>query len=649
MNSFKKIQDIDGLQIIPINEKKIPLVEKWEQTKAKHDLSKCYGIGLVCGAISGNIEAIDIDLKYDLTGRIFGDYKKTINEVCPGLLEKLVVQKTVSAGYHLIYRCNKIEGNKKIAQRYATEEEKKSGDKIKVLFETRGEHGYIAIAPTKGYELKYGSFDKIQTITEEERETLFNIAFTFNEVVKEFKPPIVTQRKQIKGLKPSEDYNDRGDVVTLLEEYGWTITGKKGSKILMKRPGDTKAIHSGNYDEDKKWFSVFTTSTEFEAQTPYQPYAVYCLLKCKGDFSIVPKMLYDDGYGDRIETQKENNIAIPSQIDLSDNDLSFLAVEADYEDYLSKWRNGTFEMGKSTGIPTLDQHFLFKEGNLVIINGIDNVGKSSVVWYLALLSGIFHEWKWLIFSSENRVGGIIRKLIEFYWSETIETMSEDKYKIAKQFVKDHFDIIKAGDKMYNYQDILNMTVKASKAKKYKGLMIDPYNSLKVDIPIKSKQNGYDYHYEAASTIQLFAKANNIAIYLNCHVGTVGARNKDNSGYTKPPQKEDTEGGVMFANKADEFLTIHRVTQHETEWMFTEVHIRKVKETETGGKVTYFFKPVDLKMVNNLTGFETAEGRNNMVRGFNPILEYHKKKQQPINFAEPLRNIEPNFEYDEPPF
>ena len=676
------LNDIPGLQFMPVLENKRPIYDNWQSTKTKYSLTDCKAVGLVCGVISDYVCAIDVDLKYDITGKIFDEYKKQVGEIDKNLLRKLTVQSTVSGGYHLIFKCKTIEGNKKLAERYTTEEEKKAtftktyqqklselkneaklsseqiiqqatliahnasqNDTVRVLFETRGEKGYIACYPTKGYELKYGSFDKIQLISEEERDILFSVARSFNEVYKEFKPKKTLARKTTKGDTPLEDYDKRGDVVSLLEEYGWTAIGKKGSKILLKRPGDTKATHSGNFDEEKNWFSVFSTSTEFEAQTAYRPYAVYCILKCKGDWNALPIMLSNDGYGSKEEDRF--NTEIPSIINTADeDDLSFLATEEDYDEYLEKWRNKTFELGKSTGIDALDTHFLFKEGNLVIINGIDNTGKSSVVWYLAMLSCMFHGWKWLIFSSENRVGGIVRKLIEFYWSEPIDMMSDDKYKFAKKFVKDNFDIIKVSDKLYNYQDILNMTKLSFKKNQYKGLMIDPYNSLKVDIPLKSKNSTYDYHYEAASVIQLFAKKHNIAIYLNCHVGTVGARNKDKSGYTKAPQKEDTEMGVMFANKADEFITIHRITQHETEWMYTEFHVRKVKETETGGRVTPFSKPVDFKMVNNLSGFEYIANRSINASGFNVIQEYHKKKQIP-KYIEPPK-LQPSTMFDYTP-
>lgn len=653
MIRLDKLKYYDGLQYVPAGDDKKPYLSEWQVTKRDYDFSdkRAKIIGLVCGEISGGIEAIDIDCKYDLTnGTLIKEYVALINQMDLSIMPLLVVQKTKNNGYHFVYKTDVVETSQKLAQRVATEEEQAVGDKIKVLIETRGTRSYIACFPSEGYEFKQGDFSKINKITNQQRETLFSAAYSFDTVPKkEFKAPIITQKKNIKGLKPSEDYNERGDVISLLEKHDWTVVGKRGSKILVRRPGTTQADSSGNYDEEKKWFSVFSTSTVFEAQTPYQPWAVFAVLECDGDFSLAVKKLSEMGYGYIDEVTRDNEIS--SVIAVDDDDYSFFATPSDYEDYLSRWRNGTFEMGKSTGIPELDKYFLFKEGNLVIINGIDNVGKSSVVWYLAMLSALLHGWKWMIFSSENRVGGVIRKLIEFYWCEPIDQMTELRYQIAKKFVEDHFKIIKCMDKLYNYKDILNIANKGLKREIFKGLMIDPYNSLKVDIGAKSKQQEYGYHYEAASVIQLFAKQNNLSIYLNCHVGSVGARNKDKEGFTRPPQKEDTEGGVMFANKADEFITIHRVTQHETEWMYTEFHVRKVKETETGGKVTFFSSPVDFNMVNDNSGFECVTSRGPYVRGYNPILNFHERNSIDTNKTiEPVKNetefvITPNYDYE----
>lgn len=626
-----KIEKIDGIQYVPAGEDKVPYFKEWQITPRDYDFTdrRAKIIGVVCGGLSGGVEVIDIDCKYDLSGDLIKRYGELIRQMAPDLMGKLVIQKTRNKGYHFIYRTTVVETSKKLAMRHGNEAEIEKGDKVKVLIETRGNLSYFACYPSQGYKFLQGTLANIQMISEEERQVLFDAAFTFNEVVTEYKVPKVSVRKQTMGLRPSEDFNERGDVISLLEEHGWKVSGRSGHRILLKRPGDSKTRSSGHFDQSDRRFSVFSTSTIFETNTRYQPWAVYAVLKANCDWKLASKMLFDEGFG--TEEVKLTEGDVPSIIDTSDDDdYSFFATREDYDKYLHSWRNKTFEMGKSTGIPELDEHFLFKEGNLVIVNGIDNVGKSSLVWYLAMLSALQHDWNWIIFSSENRVGGVIRKLAEFYWCEPIDQMTETKYKIAVEFVENHFSIVKSQERMFNYKDLLNIAKKGLRQKTYKGLMIDPYNSLKVDIPKSSKQQIYDYHYEAASVIQLFAKQNNISIYLNCHVGTVGARNKDKGGYTKAPQKEDTEGGVMFANKADEFLTIHRITQHETDWKYTELHVRKVKETETGGRVTYFHRPIDFTMVNDCSGFISVPNRKTFSGGTNAVLAFHERnRQQPI--------------------
>ena len=190
-----------GISVIPVNEFKIP-IGKWKVSTERlippneqYGFKQNYqGLGIICGAVSGNAEMIDIDCKYDLTGTLFEDYKNSIAEVDKELLKKLVIQKTLNAGYHFIYRCETIEGNQKLASRPATEDEKKNKkEKFKVLIETRGEGGYFICAPSKGYEVIQGSFDNIPTITPEERNTLLNCARTFNQVIEPITKPLCTE------------------------------------------------------------------------------------------------------------------------------------------------------------------------------------------------------------------------------------------------------------------------------------------------------------------------------------------------------------------------------------------------------------------------------------------------------------------------
>lgn len=663
------LYDIPGLQFVPVDSLKRPVVKGWQTSKEKHNLTNVAGVGLVCGEPSGNVECLDIDLKYSLDPKLFEKYKSIVHKSNPTLLNKLVVQKTRSGGYHLIYRCSQIAGNLKLANRPTTEEEKADtykktydaeilkstedskaktiaekaagNDKVRVLFETRGIGGQFVCHPSEGYDFVFGDLQSISEITPEEREILHSVARQFNEVYE----PVVVQRASMpksKGKSSYEDYNERGDVIGLLQNNGWTVVSQKGKKTVFLRPGQTTSQSSGNFDHEKNWFSVFTTSTEFEPQRAYLPYAVYAILECNKDFSLASKKLYESGYGDREEVapQKEKQQStrvIPSRVKADDNDFSFLATPTDYDLYLQQVRDGTLPQGLTTGSKSLDEHFMFKEGNLVMSNGHDNTGKSVWTWWLLLLAAMYHGWRGVIFSSENTLGAFMRKMIQFYWGKPLRgnfAMTESEYQTAKQFIEKHFSLIKAQEDLYNYKDIINMVKKARTQSKYDYGMIDPYNSLKIDLSGFSKLSTHEYHYEALSEIKSYGQQTKFGWFVNHHAVTAALRAKDGEKkYPVAPQKADTEGGGKVSNKADDFLTIHRITQHPTDWMVTEVHVRKIKDTETGGRVTTIDSPVKFEMYKNGCGFiERLEGGG---RGNDPVQEWHYRQN---NFVQQIINL-----------
>ena len=620
------------------------------------------GVGLVCGSPSGNVECIDIDLKYSLDPKLFDKYKKLVHEAAPDLLNKLVVQKTRSNGFHLIYRCSEIAGNLKLANRPTTKDEKAetykktydaeilksteddkakkiaeksaANDKVRVLFETRGIGGQFVCHPSEGYQLVFGDLQSISEIKPEEREVLLSCARHFNEI---YEPVILPKNimPKTKGKSSFEAYNESGDVVGLLQSNGWTVVGQKGKKTVFLRPGSTSSATSGNFDHEKNWFSVFTTSTEFEPERAYLPYAVYAILECSGDYSLASKKLYESGYGERQEALTKEKApstrVVQSRVNTEDDDYSFLATPQDYDLYLQQVRDGTLQMGLTTGCPSLDEHFLFKEGNLVMVNGTDNVGKSVFMWWLLMIAAMYHGWKGIIFSSENTLGSFMRKMIQFYWGKSLNgqyQMSQREYDIAKTFVEKHFTLIKAQEDLYNYKDIINMVKKSMKKEKYHYGLIDPYNSLKIDLSGFSKLNTHEFHYEAASEIKAFGQKNKFGWFINMHAITQAARAKDGEKkYPIAPGKADTEGGQKFPNKADDFATVHRLVGHPTEYMVTEFHVRKIKETDTGGRVTPIDTPVRFEMYKGGCGF--IERTESGLQGTDPIAAWHDKRNQPV--------------------
>lgn len=257
------------------------------------------GIAIVCGEVSGNLEVIDVDCKYDLSGSLFEDFMQEVVEADKMLAQKLVVAKTVNSGYHIMYRADQIEGNQKFAQRYTTDEERRDNphEKTKVLLEARGEGGYVIGVPTPGYKYIQNTARNLAHLSSKERDLLLNIARSFNTVVEEVHNHSFIENKPF-NKSPFQDYNERGDIIGLLQKHGWKIVKDTADKTVFLRPGDTSSKSSGDYSRKMGLFSVFTTSTQFEAQKGYRPAAVYAMLECDNDYKVAAKKLLAEGFGE---------------------------------------------------------------------------------------------------------------------------------------------------------------------------------------------------------------------------------------------------------------------------------------------------------------------------------------------------------------
>lgn len=258
------------------------------------------------------------------------------------------------------------------------------------------------------------------------------------------------------------------------------------------------------------------------------------------------------------------------------------------DSYLASVRDGSLKQG--LGIECkLDDYLRFKYGTLNLIMGQSNVGKTDwVMWYMTALT-LRHKLNWLIFSSENSIGSLKRKILQFWTGSDLNKLTDDEYNAANFKMNRFFKFINT-DALYTARDL--MKIFTDNKDQFDGAIIDPYNSLL----IPKGENQHTYDYEIASEIRLFCKRMNKTVYIIAHAVTNSIRQvhtKDHrfAGLPMPPTQSDIEGGGKWVNRADDFIVIHRYPAHENEWMYTMVHVKKVKETETGGKPTFLDAPV----------------------------------------------------------
>ena len=226
---------------------------------------------LVCGAVSGNLEMID----FDLGGEAFDAWADAVERVAPGLVDRLVIETSPSGGRHAIYRCEvAVTGNMKLAQRrveVGTDEpvvigaktylprKDASGESVVVItmIETRGERGLFLCAPSDGYEILQGDLCQPPAVTADERDVLLGCAWALDEMPN----PIVDSAwsavpTSAAGVRPGDDYSDRGDPRDVLRAHGWTLV-RGGDNEYWRRPGKTAGTSATLKDSV---FYVFSTN-----------------------------------------------------------------------------------------------------------------------------------------------------------------------------------------------------------------------------------------------------------------------------------------------------------------------------------------------------------------------------------------------------
>jgi hypothetical protein len=306
-------------------------------------------------------------------------------------------------------------------------------------------------------------------------------------------------------------------------------------------------------------------------------------------------------------------------IGVMEEDLSFLASNTKDDDYIFKFRAGLIPMGLSFGYKDLDDNLRLKEGEFYATLAHSHIGKTSVNLWLIFLSAVHYDWNWMLYMGENQSASIKMKLMEYFIGKKIQKMNDLEHNVALKFIDDHFFILST-DNMYTYGEILEHSKTLMQYKSLKGVFIDPYNSLKMELT--AAKNKYIYDYEAYSEMLNFTKKYNTTIFLSVHTTTSSQRERDSDGNQKMPHAADTEGGAALYNRVDNFATLHRKIKSPTEWMFTEVSIDKVRNQDTGGSPTRQGAPFVLRMNN---GVEFVDINNQLPFNREQLLLKHKCK------------------------
>jgi hypothetical protein len=245
-----------------------------------------------------------------------------------------------------------------------------------------------------------------------------------------------------------------------------------------------------------------------------------------------------------------------------------------------------YEAVMSMGIPELDEYFKFKRGEISLLSGIGNYGKSSFLKYLLMVRIALYGEKWAMFSPEdNPPEEFYHDFVEIYLGAQCTPLNpnrptKDEYEKAYDYVSKHIFYVYPKDlaptPAYIKERFLELIIK----EQVNGCVIDPFNQMTNEYG-KSGGRSDKYLETLLSDFHRFAQLNGQYFVIVAHPHKL---QKDANGNYPCPDVFDIADGAMWNNKMDNILIYHRPNhQKDPSSTLCELHTKKIRRQKSVGK------------------------------------------------------------------
>lgn len=244
-----------------------------------------------------------------------------------------------------------------------------------------------------------------------------------------------------------------------------------------------------------------------------------------------------------------------------------------------------FTLVKGIGVSDIDERFKPKKGELTLLTGIGNYGKSSFKRWYQVFRVVLYGEKFATFSPEDNPP-------EEYYHDLVEILlgcdctpnnprrpNREIYERAYDFICNHFFYVypKNSDPTPTYikEVFLELIIK----EQVDGCDIDPFNQM------SNNYNGFpgrDKYLEWVLTdFSRFAIMNDVYFWIIAHPIKLP---KSTDGNYPCPDVFDIADGSMWNNKCDNILVYHRpVAQTDPQNPICEFYSKKIRRQKTVGK------------------------------------------------------------------
>lgn len=344
--------------------------------------------------------------------------------------------------------------------------------------------------------------------------------------------------------------------------------------------------------------------------------------------------------GKLIEKSTRNEVSLPTtnpdifDIEIRPKDVIF--GEDVKAAALNIYDNG-YESIQSMGFAEMDEYFKLKRGEISLLSGIGNYGKSSFLKFIILMKAIKYDQKFALFSPEDSPASeFYHDLTEIYLGcdctpKNKNRPSRDVYDQAYDWVSKRIFYVYpktiAPTPEYIKERFLELIIK----QKVDGCIIDPFNQLSNEYGARSDK----YLETFLSDCSRFAQTNDVYFVIVAHPTKL--KKMMNEENYPCPDIFDIADGAMWNNKMDNILIYHR-PEHQTDpnSSLCELHTKKIRRQKMVGKKGV----LEFQLNRTIRRFIFA-GKDVMQEALNGEVEKPKSitEHRANNYYEPNDNYE----------
>ena len=326
-----------GCSVIPVatDGSKKPALSRWkpfqQQAATRDQVTSWFtgghpGLGLVTGNVSGNLLMVELEGRAVAEGMLAELAEIALASGLGELWTRVTrgyMEATPSGGVHILVRVlGLIAGNTKLARRPGPPDPVTGKPTLQVLAETRGEGGYVVVAPSHGpvhdtgkaWQRAIGTPYTIPDLLPAEADALLTLIRCLDRMPDEPQPIPAAKPQPTDpvtaflfgsptaaadgALSPGDDFNARASWEDILIPHGWKIVRRGAIETTWKRPGKTEpGISATTGYGAGDWMYVFSSSTELPDNQTLTKFAVHAHLEHGGDYSAAARALRTAGYG----------------------------------------------------------------------------------------------------------------------------------------------------------------------------------------------------------------------------------------------------------------------------------------------------------------------------------------------------------------